>query len=61
MTQQDRWWLAISIVWLILTLEMLLYVGFARKDRPSWRPLSFRAPVMIGGAALTKSSSCEAA
>jgi hypothetical protein len=29
MTQQDRWWLAISIVWLFLTLGMLLYVGFA--------------------------------
>jgi hypothetical protein len=29
MTQQDRWWLAISIVWLFLTLGMLLYLGFA--------------------------------
>jgi hypothetical protein len=29
MTQQDRWWLAISIVWLFLTLEVLLYLGFA--------------------------------
>jgi hypothetical protein len=29
MTQQDRRWLAISIVWLFLTLGMLLYVGFA--------------------------------
>jgi hypothetical protein len=28
-TQQDRWWLAIWIVWLFLTLGMLLYVGFA--------------------------------
>ena len=29
MTQQDRWWLAISIVWLFLTLGVLLYLGFA--------------------------------
>ena len=29
MTQQDRRWLAISIVWLFLTRGMLLYVGFA--------------------------------
>jgi hypothetical protein len=29
MTQQDRWWLAISIGWLFLTLGMLLYLGFA--------------------------------
>jgi hypothetical protein len=29
MTQQDRWWLAISIVLLFLTLGMLLYLGFA--------------------------------
>ena|ERR1700688_3520978 len=26
---QDRWWLAISIVWLFLMLGVLLYVGFA--------------------------------
>ena len=29
MTQQDRWWLAISIGWLFLTLGALLYLGFA--------------------------------
>jgi hypothetical protein len=29
MTQQDRWWIAISIVWFFLTLGMLLYLGFA--------------------------------
>jgi hypothetical protein len=29
MTRQDRWWLAISIVWLFLTLGVLLYLGFA--------------------------------
>jgi hypothetical protein len=29
MTQQDRWWFAISIVWLFLTLGVLLYLGFA--------------------------------
>jgi hypothetical protein len=29
MTQQDHWWLAISIVWLFLTLGVLLYLGFA--------------------------------
>ena len=29
LTQQDRWWLAISIVWLFLTLGVLLYLGYA--------------------------------
>jgi hypothetical protein len=29
MTQQDRWWIAISIVWLFLTLGVLLYLGYA--------------------------------
>jgi hypothetical protein len=29
MTQQDRWWLAISIVWFFLTLGVLLYLGYA--------------------------------
>jgi hypothetical protein len=29
MTQQNRWWLAISIVWLFLTLRALLYLGYA--------------------------------
>jgi hypothetical protein len=29
MAQQDRWWLAISIVWLFLALGMLLYLGYA--------------------------------
>jgi hypothetical protein len=29
MTQQDRWWFAISIVWFFLTLGVLLYLGFA--------------------------------
>ena len=29
MTQQDRWWLAISIVWFFLTLGVLLYLGCA--------------------------------
>jgi hypothetical protein len=26
---EDRWWLAISIVWLFLTLGALLYLGYA--------------------------------
>ena len=29
MTQQNRWWLAISIVWLFLSVGMLLYLGYA--------------------------------
>jgi hypothetical protein len=29
MAQQDRWWLAISIVWIFTTLGLLLYLGFA--------------------------------
>jgi len=41
MAQQDRWWLAISIVWLFLTMGVLLYLGFAWKGRPSWdRPFA---------------------
>jgi hypothetical protein len=29
MAQQDRWWLAISIVWVFVTVGVLLYLGFA--------------------------------
>jgi hypothetical protein len=29
MARQDRWWLAISIVWVFLSVGVLLYLGFA--------------------------------
>ena len=29
MAQQDRWWLAISIVWVFVSAGVLLYLGFA--------------------------------
>ena len=29
MEQQDRWWLAISIVWVFVSMGVLLYIGLA--------------------------------
>jgi hypothetical protein len=29
MARQDRWWLAISVVWIFVTVGVLFYLGFA--------------------------------